>query len=152
MLPQSWTYPNLHFPQTKNLHRCKASHCKHCLVWHSRRLVLATIRLSGLSCPPTALRLPLLMAIEPSLERTLCRIESATVTCCSMLAFSLSKSKHPLLSHRILVISREKATDILKSLNLVDETPVWLSWRAASVFVITSFPETKPKVDRLGSS
>lgn len=111
------TYPNLHSPQTTNLHRCNPEHCKHCpfLTWHSRRLVFATIRLSGAKrLSPTTFCLPPRMANLPSSKRTLRRTESATVTFLVMIAFSVSKSKPPRLSHRVFVINVEISEVILK--------------------------------------
>lgn len=117
LLTDEVTYPNLHSPQTTNLHKCNPEHCEHCpfLTWHSRRLVLATIRLSGVKRgSPTAFSLPPRMANLPSSKRTLGRTESARVKLLLMIAFRLPKSKPPRLSHRVFVINFEMIEVILK--------------------------------------
>lgn len=104
------TYPKTQLPQTRYLHRCKPSQWEHSLgfFWQSRRLVFATIRLSGLrSLLPTALSFPFWMAILPSSKRTLCRTASATVKVCEIFSSRRPKSKEPWLSHRVLMINLE---------------------------------------------
>lgn len=137
------TYPNLHSPQTTNLHRCNPEHCEHCpfLTWHSRRLVLATIRVSGVKCVSlTAFCLPSRMANLPSSKRTLCRTVSAKVKLLAMIAFRLSKSKPPKLSHRVFVIHLEMIEVILKRHVICWTSTEWLS------FSELVSPNMKPKV------
>lgn len=141
----AFTYPNLQFPQIQNLHRCNRSHCEHSpfLFRHSRRLVLATIKLSGLRHFPTTafFCLPSWMAMLPSSKKTLVRTESSTVKLWARRAFRLSKSKHPRLSHRVLVINLETTEDILKRQLEKDQAILDMAPMGD-----THFQEMKPKV------
>lgn len=103
-------------PQTKYLHKCKLSQCPHspAFLWQSLKLVLATIRLSGLMLPPGTRCLPSRIAILPSSKRTERRFASLTPKLfCASFAFSCLTSKQPSLSHRILKTNFEPLVDAI---------------------------------------
>lgn len=111
-------YPKEQSPRTQYLHRCKASHCEHSpdFFWQSRRLVLATTRVSGPNILfATALCFPSRTAILLSSDRTPCITSSATVKLRETVSSSRLKSRHPWWSHRVLVMILDMTEDILKT-------------------------------------
>lgn len=108
------TYPNLHWPHTKYLHRCKSSQPSHLRFWQRRRPVFAITKVSALKSHELSSS-PWSMENFDSSESTRNKTSFATVILCLRLWSISLNVRHPLFAHSIFVMVKDTRSVILQS-------------------------------------